>query len=67
MTKKILRIVITIFIFIYKSISVYLPMFGITIRPFFDISTAPLYVKEDRKTKFLIGNYIFILLQFNFK
>ncbi|XP_043269249.1 transmembrane protein 39A isoform X2 [Venturia canescens] len=35
-------------------ISVYFLMFGVSIGPFFDISTAPLYVKEDRKTKFLL-------------
>lgn len=31
-------------------------MFGVSIGPFFDISTSPLYMKEDKKTKFLLGN-----------
>lgn len=31
-------------------------MFGMSIDPFFDITSPPLYVKEDRKTKFLLGN-----------
>lgn len=37
------------------SISVYFLMFGVHIGPFFDTSTAPLYIKEDRKTKFFLG------------
>lgn len=36
-------------------------MFGVSIGPFFDISTAPLYVKEDRKTKFVLGNHELII------
>ncbi|XP_015110557.1 transmembrane protein 39A [Diachasma alloeum] len=43
-----------VFYLCYPSISVYFLMFGVSIGPFFDISTAPLYVKEDRKTKFLL-------------
>ncbi|XP_063993463.1 transmembrane protein 39A [Diachasmimorpha longicaudata] len=43
-----------VFYLCYPSISVYFLMFGLSIGPFFDISTAPLYVKEDRKTKFLL-------------
>lgn len=43
-----------VFYLCYPSISVYLLMFGVSVGPFFDISTAPLYVKEDRKTKFLL-------------
>ncbi|XP_058806839.1 transmembrane protein 39A [Phymastichus coffea] len=35
-------------------ISVYFLMFGVHIGPFFDTSTAPLYIKEDRKTKFIL-------------
>ncbi|XP_015604761.1 transmembrane protein 39A isoform X2 [Cephus cinctus] len=42
-----------VFYFCYP-ISVYFLMFGVSIGPFFDISTVPLYVKEDRKTKFLL-------------
>ncbi|XP_034940123.1 transmembrane protein 39A [Chelonus insularis] len=46
--------VIKVFYLCYPSISVYFLMFGVNIGPFFDITTAPLYVKEDRKTKFLL-------------
>ncbi|XP_001605402.1 transmembrane protein 39A [Nasonia vitripennis] len=45
---------IKVFYLCYPIISVYFLMFGASIGPFFDISTAPLYVKEDRKTKFLL-------------
>ncbi|KAK0088200.1 hypothetical protein PV325_012867 [Microctonus aethiopoides] len=43
-----------VFYLCYPSISVYFLMFGVSIGPFFDISTSPLYVKEDKKTKFLL-------------
>ncbi|XP_014208649.1 transmembrane protein 39A [Copidosoma floridanum] len=45
---------IKIFYLCYPSVSFYFLMFGFSIRPFFDISSPPLYVKEDRKTKFLL-------------
>ncbi|XP_033216276.1 transmembrane protein 39A isoform X2 [Belonocnema kinseyi] len=35
-------------------ISVYFLMFGVSIGPFFDISTTHSYVKDDRKTKYLL-------------
>ncbi|XP_014297600.1 transmembrane protein 39A isoform X1 [Microplitis demolitor] len=43
-----------VFYLCYPSISVYFFMFGVSIDPFFDITSAPLYIKEDRKTKFLL-------------
>ncbi|KAK0163347.1 hypothetical protein PV327_007038 [Microctonus hyperodae] len=43
-----------VFYLCYPSVSVYFLMFGVSIGPFFDISTSPLYVKEDKKTKFLL-------------
>ncbi|KAG8040370.1 hypothetical protein G9C98_000941 [Cotesia typhae] len=43
-----------VFYLCYPSISVYFFMFGMSIDPFFDITSPPLYVKEDRKTKFLL-------------
>ncbi|XP_012255913.2 transmembrane protein 39A isoform X2 [Athalia rosae] len=43
-----------VFYLCYPSISVYFLMFGVSIGPFFDISTTPLYIKEDRKTKYLL-------------
>ncbi|XP_015512102.1 transmembrane protein 39A isoform X1 [Neodiprion pinetum] len=43
-----------VFYLCYPSISIYFLMFGVSIGPFFDISTAPLYIKEDRKTKFVL-------------
>lgn len=33
-------------------------MFGISAAPFFDISAIPLYSKDEKKTKFLIGIYL---------
>lgn len=48
-------IIVTNDAFLCSSISIYFLMFGASIGPFFDISAAPLYVKEDRKTKFLLG------------
>ncbi|KAG7209468.1 hypothetical protein KM043_015557 [Ampulex compressa] len=43
-----------IFYLCYPSLSVYFVMFGVSVAPFFDISTAPLYSKEDKKTKFIL-------------
>ncbi|KAJ8675443.1 hypothetical protein QAD02_011229 [Eretmocerus hayati] len=45
---------IKVFYLCYPSMSIYFLMFGASVGPFFDISTAPVYIKEDRKTKFLL-------------
>lgn len=44
-------------IFCFRSLSVYFVMFGISAAPFFDISAIPLYGKDEKKTKFLMGIY----------
>ncbi|XP_078043038.1 transmembrane protein 39A isoform X3 [Augochlora pura] len=41
-----------IFYLCYPSLSVYFVMFGMSAAPFFDISTAPIYSKDDKKTKY---------------
>ncbi|XP_053972655.1 transmembrane protein 39A isoform X1 [Hylaeus anthracinus] len=43
-----------IFYLCYPSLSLYFVMFGVSVVPFFDISPAPLYNKDEKKTKFLL-------------
>ncbi|XP_015429142.1 PREDICTED: LOW QUALITY PROTEIN: transmembrane protein 39A [Dufourea novaeangliae] len=43
-----------IFYLCYPSLSVYFVMFGMSVAPFFDISTATLSSKDDKKTKYLL-------------
>lgn len=44
--------------FIYfRSLSIYFSMFGVSLTPFFDISTPSSCGKEERKTKYLLGEY----------
>lgn len=51
-----------LYVLCFRSLSVYFVMFGISAAPFFDIST-PLYGKDEKKTKFLMGiKLIFILI-----
>ena len=43
-----------IFYLCYPCLSVYFVMFGLSVAPFFDVSTAPLYSKDEKKAKYLI-------------
>ncbi|XP_066594836.1 transmembrane protein 39A [Prorops nasuta] len=43
-----------IFYLCYPSLSVYFLMFGMSVGPFFDVSTTSLHLKEDKKTRFIL-------------